>query len=261
MYTLRERRAILDPEDKIIGVIGIKGKVSQKIKVYFDTGKRLGCDVNLCEIPTVDGTVEHLMGSDVDKISIKPSVYFRAYSDGAFVGYVGDCGAKTRFSIFIAVFVLILVVVGLGIKLLSQESGSISVQSSSSESIVETFGDIQTGELSFMTLEEKKALAQQLIDNSRYEIRAQTKPVFRDGKLNICVENNELNTISVKIAVLNKDDKEVYYSQKLEPGQYIEWATLTESIDAGEASLRFDFLDDNDEVYQSSFVKLDVQIP
>lgn len=119
--------------------------------------------------------------------------------------------------------------------------------------------DIQPGALTGLTIEEKRKLAQDLIDKSLYEIRLNVTPKYEEGKLNLRVENSDMNSISVIITV-ELQGKEIYRSAVLSPGNSIEYATVNAEIPKGKtpAYVMFNYLDDAGKIYQSSSVNITI---
>lgn len=242
MYTFKEKKTKLEDDELLIGIS--KGKKELQtgiIEIRKRKNKESKKKKKIFKIKTKDDeVVETLLGNEIDKLKNKPDYYYRAYDETGFIGYYG---VYKNYLIPILLFFGVLLLIAIIFLNMPTPKDN---------------NDIQPGELTHLTLEEKQELAQKMIDDSMYEIRAQTLPMYKDGKLNICVENKDINKISVRIAVLNRDGKQIYYSNKLEPGNYIEWATLDEPLEAGEAQLRFDYLDNNDDVYHYSYVKIKV---
>lgn len=117
--------------------------------------------------------------------------------------------------------------------------------------------DIQVGELENLTFEQKKEVLQKLVDDSAFELRMQTEPIYKDGKLRICVENRDWNKVSLKFEIIYKDTV-VYKSDILNPGTFVEWATVSHPLTAGPAKVKVDVLN-GETVTQTTFVDIKIQ--
>ena len=98
-------------------------------------------------------------------------------------------------------------------------------------------GILQEGIIPGYTEEEIKAIMQRKADESTFSFEINSRPIFKDGKSegNLRIANPPYNKYAIEVYIkLDSNNKSVFYSGKINPNHYIEYAKLTKKLKSGE---------------------------
>lgn len=97
--------------------------------------------------------------------------------------------------------------------------------------------NVQTGIMPGVDIEQRKQELQEELDKSQIAFSINTTPVFSDGiaKGNLLIENPGNNHKLIKVSIqINATKEEVYSTDYIRPGSYIESAKLDKVLEKGD---------------------------